>query len=254
MNYLQIINEKYGEIIKVINPLNQKQPLFDGILHFNGKYWEEVRPAIFEAYCIRMFERNNIFKENEQKRKIKQMLAGVTVEDTDISADYLFCIRDGVVDIRKIWELKTQNLKCDLENYKNEWLFPHDKFKQNYLTMYSDVEYIAGNKRDLRFFENLLRMDFLKEDEVLEWFFDYISGLLIYDNKCQQFLEFFGKKRTGKTTIVNFLIEIMGSYAGLLPEGILTDRQSDFSTALYQRQKKRLLCYSEPNNKLYCLC
>jgi phage/plasmid-associated DNA primase len=249
MNYTDLLREKYPDIIKVRDPLNKKQSLFSNILCWNKKYWEKVMPEQFEANCIKKLEENDVFKEYEQRCVIKQFLAQVTVEDTDINADYLFCTRNGVIDIWEILKLKDENEGCDLATCMEEWILPHEKYKENFLTMYSDVEYIARSKRDLSFFENLLKKDFLKADTVFDWFFNHMAGFLIHGNPFQQFLEFFGKKRTGKTTIVNFLMEIMGGYVCSLPEGIFIDRQSYFMTELYRKRKYRLMIYSEPDNK-----
>lgn len=236
-------------MIKVLNPLNMKQPLYDGLFRWNDKFWEEVKPQIYEAFCLNIFEQNDVIKESEQRQIIKKHLASISVNETNKDSEYLFCIQEGVVDIREIYKLKEQNKDYDLSICKNQWLFSHDKYKKNYITMFSDVAYISQKERKLEFFIDLLYKDLLRPEEVTEWLLDFMSSLLIYDNKCQQFVEFFGKKRTGKTTIVNFLTSIMGSYANQLPEGLLINKQSDSTKALFNKRNYRLLTYSEPNDK-----
>jgi len=249
MKDLNFFTENYTDVIKVLNPLNKKQPLFDGIFRWNDKYWEEVTPLNYEAFCLNIFERNDVNKESEQRRIIKQLIASISVNETNKDSEYLFCMKDGVVDIREIYKLKEQNTDIDLSICKNKWLFSHDKYKKNYITMFSNVTYIFQKKRKLEFFIDLLQKDLLRANEVTGWLLDFMSSLLVHDNKCQQFVEFFGKKRTGKTTIVNFLTSIMGSYANQLPEGLLTNKQSDSAKELFLKRNYRLLTYSEPNDK-----
>ena len=247
MNLKEFVSEKYPEIVKVINPLNQKQKLFDDIYVWNSKYWKKIDPLTIETFCFEKLIENEIDKESVQKHLIKQFLSEILIEDTDIDSEYLFCIEDGVVDITTILKLKSENR--ELHTCKELWLRPHEEYKDNFITMYSDLNYIAPNDRDLSFIKEMLSSQLLRADEMYDYFFDFLSSLLINDNRKRQFFEFWGKKATGKTTIVSLIVSLLGSYASVLPEGMLTDKQSDFSSDLYDKRKKILLVYSETGNK-----
>jgi len=242
----ELIKEDYPDIIKVNDPLNRKQKLFDGLYIWNNKYWEIINPLKIEAYCINKLVENCIEKEIEQKRYIKIFLSEISIEETDKNTEYLFCIKDGIVDIKTLLELKNNN---ELQTCKELWLKPHNDYKDYFITMYSDVSYISPSERDLSLIKDVLNSHLLSANEMLDYFLNFISSFLVNDNRKRQFFEFYGKRGTCKTTIVNLIVSVLGSYATVLPEGLLSDKQSNFSKDLFLQRKRHVFVYSETGNK-----
>jgi energy-coupling factor transporter ATP-binding protein EcfA2 len=249
MNDIIELNSHFFDDIVKLRSKDPKQPLHDGFHKYNGKYWDKLDGKLFLNEYYTHLEKAGIHIISKQENILKRSIATITIDEMDVESDFLFCTLSGIVDIKAIYRLKEENQNCNLESCIDAWLKPHEQFKKNYITMCAPVIYKPMSKRDLQYFESVLKQDILKYDESSEWFLDYLGSLLVGENKYQQFLVFLGKRRTGKTTIVNLISEIMGDYAGQLPEGILSDKQNNFRTELYKIRKKRVLFYDEPSSK-----
>jgi len=67
-----LLEKKFGDdVIKVIDKMNKKQGIFDGIYEFNGKYWEAVTALKFESQCNRVLNEAGITKKSDKEQIVR---------------------------------------------------------------------------------------------------------------------------------------------------------------------------------------
>jgi len=67
-----LLEKKFGDdVIKVIDKMNKKQGIFDGIYEFNGKYWEAVPALKFESQCNRVLNESGITKKSDKEQIVR---------------------------------------------------------------------------------------------------------------------------------------------------------------------------------------
>jgi hypothetical protein len=80
-----------------------------------------------------------------------------------------------------------------------------------------------------------------------QWIFRFLGRLLLGKNTKKEFVIFIGEKDSGKTTFVNLLKDILGSYADQLKDADIIKPMvsNDVARSFYTSKDKRLLVYSE---------
>jgi phage/plasmid-associated DNA primase len=239
------LREQFGnDYIRVKDPLNQKQARYKGIYHYNGKYWKEdtgLEDKIFD-----IFDKNDIKNEGRKNRLYRNFLEGIAKEP-NIDAKHLLVTPDGVIDFDVRASLKKENLNNNLDSQIDKWLLPHDNYKKRYLTMCTTAKYRPDYKEHLSTFFRFLYGSLYQDSELGEWLLLFLGGTLVGELIHKQFAYFLGKTNTGKTTLSNFIVDILGEYASVLNDETFSFKDS--SKLLFGRRDKRLLIYSEPSSK-----
>jgi phage/plasmid-associated DNA primase len=242
---VEALKKHFGnDVVRVKDHLNQKQGRFNSILKWNSKYWEPY--TLFEGEILKVFEGfEDIASKVKQEEIEKVYMSEITINETDINCEDIICTPNGIIDLKKVRE----SGKGDLWLCRDQWLHPHEEYKCRYITMCTRANYKSVQDRDLSFFDKILRNNLLRYDEVQDWFFIFLAGLLYGRNRWQQFILFLGRPRSGKTTLINFIASILDSYAFAIKPSILSKEDDAFNVTLYHHRKCRLLHYDDPGKK-----
>ena len=191
------------------------QKYTEGCVYWTGKYWAPCDRNILEADLNSCITELGEVKRNRQDAYSKDFIShfAKTDKDMDVDTDFLLVVQNGVVDLCKVlgvWKGLENPTVQKLWEQKDKWLFSHEDFKENHLTHIAnvfvpDVWHAEKYFEEIEFFHKTLLVTFGGEEESFDWFMTYIALSLTGENTGNTFCNLYGKQKTGKSTIKDFL-------------------------------------------------
>ncbi len=235
------------------------QKYSEGCVYWNGKFWGTCDRNILEADLNSCITELGEVKRNRQDAYSKDFIAhfAKTEEEMDIDSDFLLVVQNGVVDLRKVlevWKMMGTPTVKSLWEKKDRWFFSHEDFKDNHLTHianvsipdeWSDEKYSS----EIEFFHKTLLVTFGGEDESFDWFLNFIALSLTGENTGNTFCNLYGKQKTGKSTIKDFLADLFGNYFQPITTECLFKESYNNMEQLYNCRNAKIVNVSEPNNE-----
>lgn len=223
--------------------------------YYNGKYWEldegnvhaQTLAKKFHKLCMMygysMLEDNQIdpfikFYSRYNKKTCRDTLLSDSVTELAISEKdfdkhtHLFNVRNGTID------LNTFKLR--------------EHAAEDLLTNYADVDYIPQARSELwdSFISDILPNDF----ELQRYVGSALGYALTGDPTLERMFIFYGQStRNGKSTLLNSISNVLGSYSKSAPAEILQLKVKDSRNAsedLARLSKCRFLTVSEPSHSM----
>lgn len=235
------------------------QKYSEGCRYWNGKYWSLCDRNILEADLNSCITELGEVKRNRQDAYSKDFIAhfAKTEAEMNIDSDFLFVVQNGVVDLRKVleaWKMMDIPTVKGLWSRKDNWLFSHEDFKANHLTYISNVSIPDGwvdekYEQEIEFFHKTLLVTFGGEEESFDWFMAFVALSLTGQNTGNTFCNLYGKQKTGKSTIKDFLAYLFGSYFQPITTECLFREEYNHMEQLYNCRNAKLVNVSEPNNE-----
>jgi energy-coupling factor transporter ATP-binding protein EcfA2 len=240
-----------GRLIRVQNRLNLKQPMTSNVYRETPVGWREYTGLYNDS--VGFLETNGVVKHSTQKQYIERLIGDITItEELNDKAEHLIATPSGeILDIKALCKIKTEGR--DPEKYANEWRKPPSAYSDNRITLCTGVNYNPNIHQSVGqdIIKELVRLMTNPPDKTFlentyQWLIGFMGRLLIGGNMWKEAVVFLGEKNSGKTTIVNILKEILGSYCGVVKDEILYGNDTDsISRHLYILKDKRLLIHSE---------
>lgn len=165
-------------------------------------------------------------------------------------------------DSKEILSVGNGVLKFFRVKVKGDWyeFIPSKKLEEAnlYYSERTSASYIEGTniedennlpKGFIQFVDELFSLD----KNVINFFWKYLASLLIGENIFQKFVILFGSGANGKTTLIETLGEVFGSYiskidANLIREG--SGANQVLLKELYKMRNKRIIIVDEPGVKI----
>lgn len=256
---IKFINiSEYKELIRP--PVaRHTQKYTEGCVYWDGKYWAQCDKNILEADLNSCITELGEVKRNRQEAYSKDFISHFTKteDEMDLDSDFLLVVQNGVVDLRKVlevWKMMANPTVKALWEQKSSWLFPHEDYKENHLMHIANVsvpdewdddKYI----KEIEFFHRTLLVTFGGEEESFDWFMNYIALSLTGENTGNTFCNLYGKQKTGKSTIKDFLADLFGSYFQPITTDCLFKESYNNMEQLYNCRNAKLVNVSEPNSE-----
>lgn len=235
------------------------QKYTEGCIYWNGQYWASCDRNILEADLNACITELGEVKRNRQDAYSKDFIShfAKTEEEMNIDSDFLLVIQNGVIDLRKVleaWKKMEQPTLKELWNQKDTWLFSHETFKKNHLTHIANVSIPdewneEKYESEIAFFKKTLLVTFGGEQDSFNWFMNYIALSLTGENTGNTFCNLYGKQKTGKSTMKDFLADLFGSYFQPITTDCLFKESYNNLEQLYNCRNAKLVNVSEPNNE-----
>lgn len=249
---------KYTELLR--GPIaRHTQRYIDGCRFWDGKYWALCDTNKLESELRGIIIELGEVKKNRQDSFIKDFVAHFAVTETDMDIDTasLLVIQNGVIDLQELcycWELMGNPTVEDLLKNKEQWFFSHEKYKKNHLTRIANVSLSEIFDKDkfldeTEFFRKTLLVTFGGQVESFEWFMTYIALSLTGENTGNCFCNLYGKQKTGKSTIKDFLADFFGKYFQQITTDCLFKETFNNLEQLYNAHTAKIVNVSEPNNQ-----
>lgn len=252
---------KKSEYRDLIRPpiARHTQKYSEGCVYWDGKYWASCDRNILEADLNSCITELGEVKRNRQDAYCKDFIShfAKTENEMNLDSDFLLVVQNGVVDLRnvlEIWKMMANPTVKELWKQKDKWLFSHEDFKANHLTHIANV-FIPDEWDDekydeeIEFFHKTLLVTFGGEEESFQWFLNYIAVSLTGENTGNTFCNLYGKQKTGKSTIKDFLADLFGSYFQPITTDCLFKESYNNLEQLYNSRNAKLVNISEPNNE-----
>ena len=221
--------------------------------HYNGKYWERDLEAVHARTMAKDFVKAmfiyaaglendmlssatiDFYKRFNRKSNRDSLIADAQTElhitENDFDKDCnLLNVRNGTIDLRT-FEL-------------------HDHIPDDLITNYTDVEYIPGARSEL--WEQFIA-DIFPNDRALQQYMKKALGYGITGNpELERMFVFYGATtRNGKSTLLNTVSHVLGSYAADTPAETLQRKVNKDSAApsedLARLSQCRFVTVAEPD-------
>lgn len=240
--------------------LPAKASSFEGVYRWNEIYWEKIDKSEFETICNTILQELNL-NNATQKKVLHEFILSLAKKDSELNrfGEHLFCIKSGVLAFSRFVKedseidlfLKKHDDAISTIRTSNEKIFciPHHLCKEFYITHYSDLDFKAApDEKAISQFLAFLEKSVDNFDNYKEFLFNLINSFFCGDDSGSFFVNFLGKTQCGKTTLVNFLTELLGEYCDIMGKTELKYDTTEYSYNLYRKRNARLLVYSEPTS------
>ena len=253
-------NEFPGEIIKHA-PLFRNERVTEGVHRYNGKIWKEELATEIEGRCNAILNKMGVVACNRMRNHIVSFMSRYVIKESEfnLNAENLFVTENGVIDLeclKRVWEQLPENEKNIKELFalKDEWLFPHENYKENHLTTMAPIEIpdeldIDQFYEDINFIKGKLLKSLGDRSDNLEWLCNLLALCLTGRRTGDMFVNLYGRGGTGKTTFIKFLGSVFGDdYLRILQTSELFDERNSTLTKLYRSKYARIISVSEPTD------
>lgn len=143
---------------------------------------------------------------------------------------------------KEYWKLNCSNGVLDLNSMKFE---SHTKCSNQYFTRITNADYNPEAKSPV--WEHLIKSLFGGEEDLIDYVQQVLGSSLVGMNQNRKFYLFYGDTKTGKSTLLNPIMEAMGSYCVVSDPQALLNTTGTFSmNALAEFAGARLIITSEP--------
>jgi energy-coupling factor transporter ATP-binding protein EcfA2 len=246
-----------GKIYWIENPLNQKESrttniyleTCQGLKPYPGCY-NDAQKILDSLQIERLSERDYYYKRFINENKLSDMLNSNT--------NHLIATPNGkVLDFDILSKLITE--KQDPKELSAQWRrsITEEEYQPHYITLRSGVDYPenANPQRGKDLLEKFFRLSLHVQNEVMfqetfQWILGFMGRLLLGKNSWKEFVVFAGEKDSGKTTFARLLEEVLGSYAGIVSDTVLYNKDTaPINRELYRLKDKRLIIHSEGSGK-----
>jgi len=240
--------------------LPAKASSYEGVYHWNNRYWEKTTKSEFENKCNTILQDLNL-NTAIQKKVLHEFILSLGKKESELNrfGEHLFCIESGVLAFSHLIEenseidqlLKENVSEIQKINAKNVtiWSIPHSLCKKFYITQYSDLVFKdSPDDEAITKFSSFLEKSIVSFKDYSEFIFNLINSFFCGDDSGSFFVNFLGKTQCGKTTFVNFLTELLGGYYDIMGKNELKYESTEYSYDLYRKRNARLLTYSEPTS------
>jgi energy-coupling factor transporter ATP-binding protein EcfA2 len=244
-----------GSLVRVYDRLNKKQPLIDNIYHETPQGFRPYNNFYNDA--LEILSCNHIKNRSNRQDYIERLIRDITIDgELNQNADYLVATPSGkVIDLQALHAVMQD--KKNITTYTYEWLHDISFFSDRRISLCTGVDYNPdiNPQEGYQLVKELLSImtsssDYIVLEDTFQWLMRFMGRLLIGKNSWKEFIIFLGKKDSGKTTFVNILKDIMGSYGGIVSDEILYSHDTDtVARSLYILKDKRLLIHSEGSNQ-----
>jgi len=203
-----ISTSMYGLYCDKILPLVQE---VNTMTNHEGN-WEQMTQEIEILKAL-----NHRVKDTARKDKIKKELADLLFDEDfykNLDNDpYKMGCKNGIIDFE---------LKIFREGYAND-----------YISKSTGLNYITPEKWDREIVSEIETfMAQLFPDETLrQYIWDSFASVLIGVNKDQTFNNFYGAGSNGKSKLVDFMKNILGDYAAVIPTSYFTSKRTQVGSA-----------------------
>lgn len=240
--------------------LPAKASSFEGVYHWNNRYWEKITKSEFENICNTILQDLNL-NTAIQKKVLHEFILSLGKKESQLNkfGEHLFCIESGVLafshfieENSEIDQLLQKNVsEIQKVNVKNVTIcsIPHSLCKEFYITQYSDLVFKdSPDDEAITKFTSFLEKSIVSFKDYSEFIFNLINSFFCGDDSGSFFVNFLGKTQCGKTTFVNFITELLGGYYDIMGKNELKYESTEYSYDLYRKRNARLLTYSEPTS------
>jgi hypothetical protein len=179
------------------------------------------------------------------------------VEEVNVDAKFLIQTKSGeIIDLEELYKIHEEGK--DPYKYHTQWKKRYTEYRKHLITLHTGVNYPEDGEwqKGKQALENFLWLAIANNSDrnvmnnAINWIEQFMGRLLIGENIWKEFVVFLGEKDSGKTTFVNFLYDIMGTYAGVIPDSVLMDKDSEpIRKTIFGYRVKRFLIHSEGTNK-----
>jgi len=214
----------------------------------NGQYYEDATNE-FENKTSQIWEEYELLYDVHLKnlRKlcaIKKSLNGPLNEDSEM----LLNTPDGVIDLLKLSNL--HNAGFNHKEYLSDWILSHSELGNKHLTEIMNASYNNNSlppEKFLGFIEELFQYD----NELINYFMKFLAYCLTGKISQQYFHIIYGIGRNGKSTLLNIVKEIFGTYFISINSNLIEIQNDDNITQsiFYRNRFKRLILFNEQNAK-----
>jgi phage/plasmid-associated DNA primase len=239
----------------VRNPSNEKQASDRGVF-IEGEcglepydfYREDVSDALGEMGISSSIKIDRIIRDLSHKHMVNAV---------NVDAAHLIQTKSGdVIDLEAYYKVYKEG--SDPNKCQDQWKKRYTEYREHLIIFHTGVDYPEDGKweKGKEALDNFLWMavadnvDLNIMNNAMAWIEQYLGRLLIGGNIWKEFVIFLGEKDSGKTTFVNFIHDLMGTYAAIIPDSILMDKDSDvIRKTLFECKDKRVLVHSEGTNR-----
>jgi energy-coupling factor transporter ATP-binding protein EcfA2 len=241
----------------VKDPTNQKQARDSGVyierecgLEPYYSYREDLYEICSELGISSFNERENILRAISQRHM---------VEEVNVASTHLIQTRSGdVINLDDAYQVFKDKQIRDISKCPEKWMKRCTEYRDNRITLNTAVDY--PESRDWRkgkaALDGFLHMaldipDLIVRTNVVNWIHKYLGRLLIGCDNTKEFVVLLGERDSGKTTFTTMLLDILGSYAAIIPDDVLMSRVMTpiVTNTLYDVKDKRILVHSEGTKK-----
>jgi P4 family phage/plasmid primase-like protien len=207
---------------------------------YDGKNWVESG-AQFESITLNIWEEDKLFfnVHLQNLRKLCRERCAIT-GGMNKEAEMLLNTEEGVLDLQQFIDTEASAVKS---------VQPHDRFKDNLITMKAGANYKPGARLPVQFLEFLNQLCY-GDAEMANYMMTFMAycftGRYIY----HYFYLLFGLGRNGKSMFLSFMEEFLGSYFGKIPAEKFSARATEKAEKeVYRNRTKRLVVIDETPDK-----
>lgn len=222
---------------------------------YNGKKWEKDVNGILIYVGTLLGDKDKEPTIGTKDRKEKELRFELAIPgELNQNSEILLNTPAGVIDFRKEDEV-LQNEKASPALAGQ---YTHDLAKDNYLTDITTSEINPEDQEEPKIF-----LDFVfnvlaekpkeRNDPIVDYVLKWMASLLVGGVVDQKVLVFYGSANNGKTTLLNVIEGLLGSYVGNLDPLVFSESKSKSPQTiekLYEMRHKRLTILSEPNSTM----
>jgi energy-coupling factor transporter ATP-binding protein EcfA2 len=201
----------------------------------------------FDTDCMAFFEANGINRGNAREWFKKSLITAntKTMDETNINAQFLIRTPNGdVFDLKGIERAckegidPEQSLALGRKNVRD--------FKDRRITLSTGVDYDTNFKNNVKFVFAFLERAIKDYNTISDDFLDFLGRLIIGGNISKEIVPFLGMSDTGKSTLVDFLKLVLGSYAGVMTDIVMHGNNArEIQNEVLTYQHKRVLMHHE---------